>query len=82
MNLQIVMTTSSGPGASTKLGLVSRRRSRIRDGEVKSPTPKKDVNNAALRCLDKLTGPPRVRRGGGSYQVATPFLAREYVADA
>ena len=37
-----------------------RRRSRRR--EVKSPTPKKDVNNAALRCLDKreITASPTV----------------------
>ncbi|CAH0372284.1 unnamed protein product [Pelagomonas calceolata] len=42
--------------------------------EVKSPTPKKDVNNAALRCLDKLRDHRESDGRGGSYQVATPFL--------
>jgi len=42
--------------------------------EVKSPTPKKDVNLAALRCLDKLRGHRESDGRGGSYQVATPFL--------
>jgi len=42
--------------------------------EVKSPTPKKDVNLAALRCLDKLRDHRESDGRGGSYQVATPFL--------
>jgi len=42
--------------------------------EVKSPTPKRDVNLAALRCLDKLRDHRESDGRGGSYQVATPFL--------